>query len=264
MQPKTVLLTFDLEEFDLPLEYGIHINYADMFSISVNGCLKILNILRNYKINSTFFITGFFGENRPKLIKKINKLGHEIALHGYKHDQKYSEMKKEDILNDIKRGKKILEKICRKKVYGFRSPRMEMVSFEILKKTGLKYDSSLHPTYVPGRYNNFTSPRDIKSYKGFFEVPISVTPVVRLPFTWVWFRNLGLNYAKICSKLSFLNQSFINIYFHPWEFVNVKKFKIPMYIKNKTGNTMIKLLKYYIEWCLENEFRFNTIINFIS
>ena len=162
MKQKNILLTFDLEEFDLPIEYGIDIKDEDMFSISLNGCLKILNILKNYKINSTFFVTGFFGKKYPKLIKKISMSGHEIALHGYKHSQKYSQLGKEDFLKNIKKNKKILEENYNKRILGFRSPRMEMVPFDVLKKAGLKYDSSLHPTYVLSRYNNFTFSRSIE------------------------------------------------------------------------------------------------------
>lgn len=141
---------------------------------------------------------------------------------------------------------------------------METIPFDILKKTGLKYDSSLHPTYVPGRYNKFTFSRSIEFENGIFEVPISVTPIIRLPFSWIWLRNLGLRYAKICTKLSLLDQNFINIYFHPWEFENIEKFDIPTYIKNKTGKPMIELLKNYIEWCLEQDFSFNTIREFLN
>jgi len=264
MISKNILLTFDIEEFDLPLEYGDYIKNEDMLSISFSGCLKILDILKHYKINSTLFITGFFGERYPKLIKRISKCGHEIALHGYKHSQKYSQLGKEDFLKNIKKNKKILEENYNKRILGFRSPRMEKVPFDILKKADLKYDSSLHPTYVPSRYNNFTFSRNIEFEKGIFEVPISVTPIIRLPFTWIWFRNLGLKYAKFCTKFSLLDQNFINIYFHPWEFESIEEFDIPAYIKNNTGKPMIELLKSYIEWCLEKDFRFNTIKEFLN
>ena len=68
----------------------------------------------------------------------------------------------------------------------------------------------------------------------------------------------------MCTKLSLLDQNLINIYFHQWEFENIEKFDIPAHIKNKTGKPMVELLKNYIEWCLEKDFRFNTINEFLN
>ena len=96
-----------------------------------------------------------------------------------------------------------------------------------------------------------------KAYDNIMEIPISVTPFLRLPLSWLWFRNLGLNYAKICTILN--NQPFTNIYFHPWEFQDIKKYNIPLIIKRNTGNKMKKMLKEYLRWCLSKNFNFVTM-----
>jgi len=41
-----VLLSFDIEEFDMPFEYGKEIPFEDQLSISTEGTLKILAILK--------------------------------------------------------------------------------------------------------------------------------------------------------------------------------------------------------------------------
>jgi len=54
---KYILLSFDLEEFDLPREFNIEINDEEMYKISYEGCNNLLKILN---VKSTFFVTANF------------------------------------------------------------------------------------------------------------------------------------------------------------------------------------------------------------
>lgn len=261
---KTLFLTFDLEEFDLPIDYNTSINENDMYRISYDGAEKILSLLHQYNVCSTFFVTAKFGERYPELIKRLSESGHEIALHGYQHSHDYQKMDQKDAYEYLKRAKQILEEISGKEILGFRAPRMMLSSYDILEKIGIRYDSSLHPTYVPGRYNNISKPRKIFINNGVKVVPISVTPVFRLPFSWIWFRNFGLTYSKICTKLSLSDLDFINIYFHPWEFAEIKNYQIPALIKRNTGEILNELLKKYLQWCFLKGITSTTISNYIK
>ena len=49
-----VLLSFDVEEFDMPFEYGKEISFAEQLEISVLGTQRILNILKKHQIVATF------------------------------------------------------------------------------------------------------------------------------------------------------------------------------------------------------------------
>ena len=42
---KKILLSFDLEEFDLPLEYDISISKQEQFNFSLKGLKKIIKLL---------------------------------------------------------------------------------------------------------------------------------------------------------------------------------------------------------------------------
>ena len=77
---KKVLLTFDLEEFDLPLEYKNKISKKKQIEITSNGLKNLLKILTKYNINCTFFTTYKFASECPGIIKLLKK-NHEIALH---------------------------------------------------------------------------------------------------------------------------------------------------------------------------------------
>lgn len=253
---KYLLLTFDIEEFDLPEEYGISINEDEKFRVSFDGTKRILRLLERTNIKSTFFVTAKFAEKFLKLIKKISQ-NHEIALHGYSHSDDYNKMDEKDSEIMLRKAKKIIEKIIRKDVFGFRAPRLRIKTFSLLNNLKIKYDSSLHPTYVPGRYNHLFKTRKPHFIKNILEIPISVTPILRLPFTYIWFRNLGLTYAKICTKLNLVNSDYVNIYFHPYDFLDLKKYsnKIPNILIRNTGKVLERDLKKYILWCKRNKLK---------
>ena len=81
---KKILLSFDIEEFDLPEEYNQKIDTKTKLNTSLRGLNKILNLLEKQGIKATFFVTAFFAEEYPEVIKKISQK-HEIASHGLVH-----------------------------------------------------------------------------------------------------------------------------------------------------------------------------------
>ncbi|MEG1574718.1 MAG: polysaccharide deacetylase family protein, partial [Bacteroidales bacterium] len=114
-----LLLSFDIEEFDLPLENGVDIPFEEQMRRSVEGAEKILEILKRNKVVATLFCTANFAENAPDIIKRAVNEGHEIASHGLRHSQFYNA--------DLLRSKEILEEITQVTVRGFRMARMMSV-----------------------------------------------------------------------------------------------------------------------------------------
>src|SRR5689334_6302348 len=82
-----VMLSFDIEEFDMPTEYGEAIPFQQQIDVSTAGTSIILNLLLKNKIKATFFSTVIFASDSPHLIKRIISEGHELASHGYYHSQ---------------------------------------------------------------------------------------------------------------------------------------------------------------------------------
>lgn len=266
---KSLFLTFDLEEFDIPLDLcGIPTEENEMYKTSYDGMKRVMRLLNRLRIKSTFFTTTTFGRRYPKLVRRLSKSGHEIAFHGYKHDHKYNQMKQNVAYKFIKDGKSILEDLISKKIIGVRSPWFFSPSYKILEKIGFEYDSSIHPTWLPGHYFNMRVPRSPSRKNGMIILPISVTPLLRLPMSWIWFRNFGTTYAKCCTRMCLLDQPYVNVYFHPWEFVDLTKYKsgaqLPILIRRNTGKKMMKMMKDYIKWCLKNGLKPTTIREGIS
>lgn len=250
-----ILLSFDVEEFNLPLEYGIQLGNKEQLEFTFTGLKKILKILNQHRLKATFFVTGIFAQTHSSIIKEISK-NHEIASHGLSHNlQGYSE-------KSVAKSKKILERITGKKVNGFRMPRLKNIDKGSLTKLGFKYDSSVSPSYIPGRYNNYFKTRRV-SENGIYEVPISVLPILRAP-SWIVFRLFGISYLKLLTTSSLKNPGFVNIYLHPWEFNNLKPFNIPFYMKkSNSGLKMKQTLESYIGWCKKKGFFFSTFSEFL-
>jgi hypothetical protein len=227
---KKILLTFDLEEFDLPGEFGCPISDEDQIRISDNGLQILIGLLSKYNISATFFTTSFYAVRNKELVKKLS-VNHEIASHSKFH----SSFSKEDPFD----SKAEIEMITGKKVYGFRMPHFGKIDLSVLKVAGYIYDSSINPTYIPGRYNNLTSRRKIyfDHNTRLTEVPVSVSPLIRFPLFWLSFKNIPFPlYLYMCKK-TMLKDSYLHLYFHPWEFVDLKSFTIPWYIKDLSGNS---------------------------
>ena len=255
---KKILLTFDVEEFDLPLEYNQEISQKEIFEIPKQGLTDALTLLDKFDIPATFFTTANFAKKFPSLIKNMSK-NHEIACHGYEHSDSYIK----DI-SKIQIAKQELEKIIKKKVLGFRAPRFAIKNISGLSEFGFKYDSSIHPTFIPGRYNNLSQNRKIHKINGLTEVPLSVLPITRLPIFWLAFRNFPLSYAKAFTQLNSSSGGHTMPFFHPWEFTDLSKFKIPTYIKRKTGQELLNKLKKYILFCEKKGYGFSSVGDYVG
>ena len=254
-----VLLSFDIEEFDMPLEYGKDISFEDQIAISRKGTVIILDLLQKYKVQATFFSTAIFAMAAPDLIKRLVSEGHELASHTYYH----SEFKNEDLLL----SKQKLEEISHTDVVGLRMPRMYPVDDFEVEKAAYLYNSSINPTYLPGRYNHFDKPRTYFKQEGVWQIPASVSPIIRFPLFWLSFHNLPLWLYQFLIKWTIKKDNYLNIYFHPWEFTNLKqpeKFNFPGYVSKNSGVQMIKRFDKMLFWMNEKNYKFGTFKDFLA
>jgi hypothetical protein len=251
-----ILLTFDLEEFDLPLEFDCRISDADQINISNNGLERLSILLSKYNIPATFFTTSFYASRNKELIKNLSE-NHEIASHSKCH----SEFRETDPFD----SKVEIEKITGKKVYGFRMPHFRKIDLSLIKAAGYSYDSSVNPTIIPGRYNNLLKHRKIHydTRSTLIEIPVSVSPVIRFPLFWLSFKNIPFPiYFYLCKRVLW-NDSYLHLYFHPWEFAELESFKIPGYIKTLSGNSMSERFEKLIVELMKTG-DFSTISGFLN
>jgi len=254
-----ILLSFDIEEFDMPLEYGKDISFDDQISISIEGTKHILNILDKHQVKATFFSTVIFAQNAPDVIKKINDGGHELASHGYFH----SAFEPEHLAS----SRKALQEISLQEISGFRMPRMKSVDENEVRKAGYDYNSSINPTWLPGRYNNLNKPRTLFKEASIWQIPASVSPVLRFPLFWLSFHNLPIKIYQWLAERTYQKDGYLNIYFHPWEFTALsdkERFGFPGYVSRNSGKSMIERMDSFIGDLKRKKYRFCTIKDFLD
>ena len=184
-----ILLSFDIEEFDMPLEYEGTISLEEQLSVSRKGLQNILRILKKHQIKATFFSTVIFAENNQDLIQELLSDGHELASHTWFH----SDFEEKHLLESKLR----LEELFNTKIIGLRMPRMSPVSDDAVANAGYFYNSSINPTFLPGRYNNLKVSRTAFWQNNVLQMPASVSPVFRIPLFWLSFHNFSLQLYQI-------------------------------------------------------------------
>ena len=227
-----IYLSFDIEEFDMPKEYGYDIAFEQQIAISRKGLTAILDLLKKHQMRATFFSTVVFAQQVPDLINRLIEEGHELASHTYYHSEFENE--------HLKRSKEALEQQFGVTVEGLRMPRMLEVSAEEVKKAGYRYNSSVNPTFLPGRYNKLHVPKHFFNENGLWQIPAAVS-WFRFPLFWLSFHNLPLWLYRFLLKRSVKSIGYAALYFHPWEFTDLhqKEFNFPAYVMRNSGEKMI-------------------------
>ncbi len=251
-----VLLSFDIEEFDMPLEYDGRIPFEKQISISQTGLERILNILKKHQIKATFFSTVVFAENSRSLIERLLSEGHELASHTWFHSE-FEE-------KHLKESKDRLEKLFSTKVTGLRMPRMMPVSKNAVEEAGYSYNSSINPTFLPGRYNNLKVSRTYFKEGKVIQIPASVSPNFRIPLFWLSFHNFPLAFYKKLASDTLNKDRYLNIYFHPWEFAGIKDkaFKLPGFTVKNSGEDMVSRFDDFVSWLKNKNHTFGTFQEF--
>jgi peptidoglycan-N-acetylglucosamine deacetylase len=118
------------------------------------GAPKIIEMLDEVGIKSTFFVPGWVAEQHTDRVKLILDHGHEVAHHGYLHeliDGADPGQKEEEWLV---KGLEALKRTVGVVPVGYRSPSWEISkrTIPLLAKYGLEYDSSLMDNVSPYRH----------------------------------------------------------------------------------------------------------------
>lgn len=255
-----VLLSFDIEEFDLPLEYDQGIDSEQEIAVSSQGLERILDVLEKEGVVATFYSTARYMREMPMALRqRLLAGGHEIASHGVEHSAHTPQ--------DYDRSRQMLRALTGQSIYGFRMARMQPVDYTALVHAGYNYDSSLHPTYLPGRYNNLSKPRLPHQYLGaLWRLPASVTPMIRFPLFWLSMHNLPLGLYVWMMKQTHKADGYLNVYYHPWEFADLSPWQglLPSYILRNSGLILAERLSYLIQRLKEDGAEFGRTIDYLE
>ena len=150
-------MTFDIEEhfhvsaFDSPMRR----RHWNQFESRVQGTTeRLLDILVKENVQATFFVLGWVAERHPELVRRIAKMGHEVASLGYAHEL-ISAQTPQQFREDVRKAKTVLENILAQPVLGYRAPSFTITeetswALRILVEEGYFYDSSVSKSGADG------------------------------------------------------------------------------------------------------------------
>ena len=82
---------------------------------------KIMEILKEYNCNATFFLVGFWTDKYQDIVKKIDENGFEIGTHSNTHPD-MTKLSNDAIKNELESSIKLIKDITGKDVKFFRAP----------------------------------------------------------------------------------------------------------------------------------------------
>jgi len=252
--PKGLLAAFGLPPVfvSVDLDSWIHCRWASgsndsLWSSSYEGFLQVygiprpgrefdhaidttLGFLDEQKLRVTFFVLSEIAELYPKLLRLLDGLGHEVALHG-KHHVDNSQFTGVEFRAMICESRNLLQDILGKAVVGYRAANLILSSDQlvILDEEGFSYDSSVcasrkffgkfgamgNAPLTP--YHPSRGDLAVSGELRILELPLGVFPAVRLPCsTGVMTRVLGSWWGKI-GTAAMLRNGYASYYFHPYE-----------------------------------------------
>ncbi len=157
----------------------------------VSRCMEgLLELLERSGVRASMFWLGWVAERHPELLRRCHQAGHEIASHGYAHVLPHT-VGRAAFLDDISRGKAILEDLVGVPVNGFRAAgfganRHAPWALDVIREAGYRFDSSVFPSAHGhgGRPGFRLGPQVVETGSGpLAEIPLSVVTVAgrRIP-----------------------------------------------------------------------------------
>jgi hypothetical protein len=236
----TILLTWDIEEYDVPADFG-----APRLSdggVAQGGQIwrEWLDVTKGWPTPATAFCTARLAKANPELLHETAARDYEIASHGWEHapgaDLRLEASR--DLLRNIS-----LQPVC-----GFRAPRLRPVSLSDLAKAGYRYDASSNPALVPGRYCRIRDRRTAHQVGSLWEVPASTLPLIRLPLFWASFHLLPFPLYQAACRMVLATDGVLSLYFHPWELSELAERQLPFWLRRRSKDERINRMAKLVRW----------------
>lgn len=148
MMAPTVALTFDFDAISLWMARGMTTpGPVSRGEFAAHAIPRILDLLAEYDVTSTFFIPGHTIETYPNEVRAIADAGHEIGAHGYAHEP-VSTLDLETERRVLERSVRIIREATGRAPRGYRTPSFDFTPHTVglLEEAGFVYDSSLMGT----------------------------------------------------------------------------------------------------------------------
>jgi peptidoglycan/xylan/chitin deacetylase (PgdA/CDA1 family) len=118
------------------------------------GVPRLLTLFERYGLKTTFFVPGHSMESFPDQMKMVADAGHELALHGYSHENPIA-MSPEQEEAVLTHSLEVMQRLTGRRPKGYVAPWWEVGpnTVALLLKNGIRYDHSMmhddfHPYYL--------------------------------------------------------------------------------------------------------------------
>jgi peptidoglycan/xylan/chitin deacetylase (PgdA/CDA1 family) len=223
----TVAFTVDLEPDCPPFLKG--------FRGVEHGLPALLDALRALGVPATFFTTGEVARKYPASVERVVAEGHELACHGMTHTA-FTALDREAARAEIVESAAILRRFD--SVTSFRAPYLQFPDsyVDLLEDSDFAIDSS-QAKYKLAYYRSRARTR-------LRRIPASVTSsVLRIA------RPIRRAYLAALSDP-------VVLFVHPWEFVDLRREKLRLDCRFKTGDIALACVREVLESYASQNARF--------
>lgn len=236
--------------------YGLRRSGGYTYAEFRMGLENFCRFLEPFHIKATLFMVGkdFHQPQNIPYIKSVFAEGHEIANHTLTHAQGFKLLSLREKEAEIAGMEEICQQVTGKRPVGFRSPGWNISddALPILKRRGYMYDSSVFPSslnplfkflhwrtmhgrsggdrttmgqlrYMLAPAQPYRTTHGSLGRRGddnLLEFPLTVVPLVRLPFFATFLLATGLQLFKISYEILKLLHRSIQFQFHLSDFVD--------------------------------------------
>ncbi len=216
---------------------------------------RSLDWARSLDVPLTFFAVGCDLERveNAAALRDAAKLGHELGNHTWSHQYDLTRRPRAEIEREVTAGADAIERATGERPSGFRAPGYTMTDelFDVLSAAGVSYDSSVFPcppyyaakgvlmlaSRFGGRKSSaiVAAPHVLRAPRrpyragrpfsspgsGLPELPIQVTPKVRLPYIGTTLVLGGPDGARLLTR-TLLREQFVNLELHGIDFLGLE------------------------------------------
>ncbi len=112
-----------------------------------DGMPLLLDLYARLGVKVTFFFTGEIAQRYPEIVSMVIPGGHEVASHGYSHEDEaaFDKLSYSEQVSQLRKSKELLEDIAGTEVISFRAPALRINEFtpRALEAAGFTIDSSI-------------------------------------------------------------------------------------------------------------------------
>lgn len=155
-------------------------------------------LLERSRVPATLFMTGDLLDRHGDLAERMVRIGAEVQAHSHGHPEPGH-----DVVEEAAKARDSFTSFFGRPPSGYRSPfgYMPLRCLPILAELGYRYDSSLFPTFRPGRFLNARKPLfPVKDKGGIWEVPLGCFAGIRLVFSVGYLKFFGMEAFRFLLK----------------------------------------------------------------